>query len=70
MRASEALYRTIFEQAAVGVDAADPDDAEVDPELADQLDGRLADDAAVVSPERTLESTVRRVSASSMTSSW
>ena len=35
------------EQGAVEVDAADPDHAEVDPELADQVDRRLADDAAV-----------------------
>ena len=36
-----------IEQRAVGIDAADADDAEIDAELADQVDRRLADDAAV-----------------------
>src|SRR5882724_4981589 len=36
-----------IEQRAVGIDAADADDAEIGLELAEEIDGGLADDAAV-----------------------
>ena len=40
------------EQRAVVIDAADPDDPDVDLELADQVDRRLADDAAIARPHQ------------------
>ncbi len=40
-------------QGAVGLDAGNADDADIDLELADEIDGRLADDAAVAAAHHT-----------------
>src|SRR3546814_9609736 len=44
------LLVVVVQEVAFGVDAADPDDAEVHLELSDEVDRRLADDAAVPHP--------------------
>lgn len=42
------LAVVVVEQRPVPVDAADADDADIDLELADEIERRLADDAAVL----------------------